>query len=204
MKTNALIKIIFLFSAVVGLAACNDDDEYKWYDSMEDGGPFLTGNTLRFYYVDEEGNDLIDRNDYTTLPFSSDTLLSVPPVISTTDMRKDNYLVYNDRINSVLFLEQEGVNEFFTFAYGDSRESTYTFYVYFKGKPDKMEVTYWYLNSKVTDVLGRPAYTSSIRSWKVNGQTVYSSDTRTDGMYYRKVYLHKDADGNTISITFES
>lgn len=202
MKTNILSRAVLFFFTLTAMTACNDDGE-EWHDSMKDGGPFLTGNSVRFYYVDAEGNDLIDRNDPATFPVSTDTLPDVPPAISDIYNPEENYVEYNDRVNSVVFSEKESLNEFFTFAYGDSRQSTHTFYVCFKGKCDTMEVTYRYDGSKVTDVWGRPVYSSQILSWKVNGQPVYSLDTWEHGMYHRNVYLCKDADGNTTSVTFE-
>lgn len=202
MKTSILSGIILFFFAAVWLTACNDDED-EWYSSMKDGGPFMSGNQVRFYYVDAEGNDLIDRNDPTTFPVSSDTLTGVQPAVSDIYTPEETYAEYNNRINSVFFSEKESLNEFFTFAYGDSRQSTYMFYVYFKGKCDTMEVTYRYDGYKVTDVIyNRLIYSSQILSWKVNGQTVYSLDTWKHGINHCKVYLQKDADGNTVSVTF--
>ena len=125
---------------------------------------------MRFYYVDAEGKDLIDRNDPTTFPVSSDTLTDVQPAVSDIYTPEETYVEYNNRINRVCFSEKESLNELFTFAYGDSRQSTHTFYVYFKSKYDTMEVTYRYEDSKVTDIIyDKPIYSSQILSWKVNG-----------------------------------
>lgn len=202
MKTSILSGIILFFFAAVWLMACNDGED-EWYSSMKDGGPFMSGNQVRFYYVDAEGNDLIDRNDPTTFPVSSDTLTDVQPAVSDIYTPEETYAEYNNRINSVFFSEKESLNEFFTFAYSDSRQSTHTFYVYFRGKCDTMEVTYRYDGYKVTDVIcNRLIYSSQILSWKVNGQTVYSLDTWKHGINHCKVYLQKDADGNTVSVTF--
>lgn len=159
---------------------------------------------MRFYYVDAEGKDLIDRNDPTTFPVSSDTLTDVQPAVSDIYTPEETYVEYNNRINRVCFSEKESLNELFTFAYGDSRQSTHTFYVYFKGKYDTMEVTYRYEDSKVTDIIyDKPIYSSQILSWKVNGQTVYSLDTWKYGINRCKVVLQKDANGNTVSVTFQ-
>ena len=199
MKTSILSGMILFFFAAVGLTACNDDGD-EWHDSMKDGGPFMSGTYVRFYYVDAEGKDLIDRNDPATFPVSSDTLAGVPPVVS--DVPEGKYFDYNNRINSLILYEKDTLSEFFTYAYGDSRQSTHTFYVYFRGKYDTMEVTYRYDGSKSTDVIyNRPVYSSQILSWKVNGQTVYSLDTWEYGINHCKVVLQKDDNGNTVSIT---
>ena len=74
MKTSILSGAVLFFFTLAVMTACNDDGE-EWHGSMKDGGPFLTGNSVRFYYVDAEGNDLIDRNDPATFPVSTDTCL---------------------------------------------------------------------------------------------------------------------------------
>lgn len=74
MKTKNLI-FMGVLSLVICFAGCNDDDSNRFYDSMPDGGLFHTGTGLRFFYVDEDGNDLIDPENLSTLPVSSRELL---------------------------------------------------------------------------------------------------------------------------------
>lgn len=193
MKTNHLLGLLMVFFLSVGFTSCNDDDHDKWYNSIPDGGPFWAGNWMRFHYVDEEGNDLIDMDDFTTYPLSSSTL--TPPETPTSTLGNGSY---NNSINSV-WNRENGI-EFFTFAYGDSRQQDFTFYVFFKGKADVMEIRHKYQKSTMTDVIdGEIKYSSTIVSWKVNGELVY--DIKEASSHYRHVYLVKS--GDNTRVTFE-
>lgn len=186
MKTSNVWGWLLLFCAI-SLVSCNDDDSNKWYDSMPDGGPFYTGNVLRFYYVDEAGNDLIKPEDLNSLPVSSAQQTDTPPVIDAFDY---NYR-YNSELNNILYNEQTGLYEFFTYALGDSRHSHSTFYVYYRGVADKMDVVFRYQADKVNN---GQFYASNIQSWSVNGVEVYNVERPA---YRKYVYLVKKADGTT-------
>ena len=187
MKTNFIFGILVLFFGTLSFVSCNDDDSDKWYDSIPDGTPFHTGNVLRFFYVDEVGNDLINPEDYSTLPVSSLEQLDSQPIIES--LYKNSR--YNNEYNSILFNENKRLYEFFTYAFGDSRRSNYTFYVYHKGVADKMDVTFQYQDYKVDNGL---YYASNIISWKVNDKEVYNIKNPAIRKY---VYLVKKSDGTT-------
>lgn len=186
MKTKKAM-LMGALSLIICFAGCNDDDSNRWYDSMPDGGLFHTGNYLRFFYVDEDGKDLIDPENLSTLPVSSIELLDSQPIVEAYDYRNK----YNEELNSVSFNEQKGLNEFFTYAFGDSRQSNYTFYVCHNGVADKMEVTFQYQDHKVD---GGLYYASSIISWSVNGVEVYNIKKPSMRVYVRLV---KKSDGTT-------
>ena len=75
MKTNNLFGIWLLFLCATVLSGCNnyllngkdgdeeEDNEEVWYNNIPEGNFFSRGNTLRFYYIDEKGNDLINPSD---------------------------------------------------------------------------------------------------------------------------------------------
>lgn len=184
MKTKLFFGIFVLFLGAFCLVGCNEDSD-KWYDKMPDGAPFHTGNFLRFFYVDEEGNDLIDLKDFSTLPVSSLVELNSQPNIK---LLYKEYR-YNDNYNSVEYNEHKGLHEFFTFAFGDSRQSNFTFYVYYKGVADKMDLTFQYQDHKDSE-----GYYTSIISWKVNGIEVYDNRILVMRRYVRLV---KRMDGTT-------
>lgn len=187
MKHRFILGILALFLITTNFVSCNKDDNDKWYDSRPDGGSFYTGNGLRFYYVDEEGNDLINPKDFSTLPVSSLEPLNSQPVIESFNR---NYS-YNNEQNTIQYNESTGLYEFFTFAFGDSRHSNYTFYVYYKGIADRMDVTFQYQDHKVDN--GR-YYISNIISWSVNSVEVYNIEKPAMRKY---VYLVKKSDGTT-------
>lgn len=193
MRNRNLFKMFFLSLLIISLTGCNDNNGDRWYHSMEDGGPFYAGHVLRFYHIDGEGNDLIDPDDPTTLPISSTTLLSTPPE-TPTDFEANGY--YNNRQNLIQYDEVEKLNSFFTYAYGDSRYSDYTFYVYFNGEADVMDLTHRYQNT----IMGDGDYLSDVVSWKVNGEQVYELGEK---VYRKKVFICKTEDGKT-TILFEN
>lgn len=187
MKALYLFRILTLFLCTISIVSCNDDDNDKWYDSMPDGGPFYTGNVMRFFYVDEKGNDLINPEDLSTLPVSSLEELNTQPVIKSFDYNNQ----YNDECNEVVYNKDKGLHEFYTYAFGDSRHSNYTFYVYHNGVADRMDVIFQYQNHKVDN--GR-YYASNNISWSVNGVEVYTIKKPAMRKY---VYLVKKSDGTT-------
>lgn len=164
--------------------ACSDesDDDGHWFDKVEDGGFFLRANNVRFYYLDAQGNDLINPEDLTTLPVGSSTLLSVPPTVPTD--YKDGY--YNGH-DVVLYDSEQGLHYYTATAYGDERQSTYTSYIYFKGEVDRMDIRY-----KYTDEVFGGKYGAKIISWKYNGTYVYGDDDKRD----ERVFVRK-ANGKT-------
>ena len=187
MKTKFIFGTLVLFLSTISFVSCSDDDSDRWYDKMQDGGLFHTGNQMRFFYVDEEGNDLIDPEDLNTLPVSSLTQLESQPVIESFDYNQS----YNNEHNNILYNKDKEAYEFFTYAFGDSRQSNYTFYVYHNGVADKMDVTFKYQNHKVD---GGLYYASNIISWSVNDVEVYNMKKPTMRKY---VYLVKKSDGTT-------
>ena len=98
MKTKYLSGLVLLLLLAVGFASCNDDEEH-WYDSMKDGRPFFSGHVVRFYFIDEEGHDLINM---IALPISSKTLLDTPPAPPTEFATTTDGLWYNNEINNIV------------------------------------------------------------------------------------------------------
>ena len=129
------------------------------------------------------------------LPISSKTLLDTPPAPPTEFASTTDGLWYNNEINNIVMDKDENLNSFFTYAYGDSRYSDFTFYVYFKGKPYEMALQHRYQGKRKAN----GDYISDIVSWKVNGKLIYSADEPT---YRRKVFIMCKADGETV-ITFK-
>ncbi len=191
MKTKTFLRTGLLLLCTACMISCNDDEENRWYDSMPDGGPFYEGHVLRFFYVDEEGNDLIEPTDLSTLPISTieETVPEAPESLSSG-------LQYNNKLNSIVYNEDKKLYQFFSFAYGDSRYSSYTFYVYHKGKADRMDVTFEYQSKKVN---AGQDYLAMATSWKVNGEVIW---TDKEKVYRKYIYLVKKQDGTT-SVVFD-
>lgn len=188
MKAKNLFGIALLFFCIINSTSCNDSIDDGWYDRIPDGGFFIRANTVRFYYIDENGSCLINPDNPNTFPVTwSDELEN--PAERTKDFDKENGN-YNGNHNQIIYDDEEKLYYCTMSAYGDQRESTYSFPVYIKGETDKMEITYKYTDKGV--IGGK--YHSKIISWKYNGKHIYSDD---DGLY-KKVFVKKSKGTTTV------
>lgn len=211
MKATNLFGLQFLMVYAISLSSCNDylldpkkekpGNEYNeevWYDNIPDGNFFSRANTLRFYYIDAEGNSLINPYDPNTYPVSWSEALE-NPIERTYDWKNWNpkpyypAISYNGNHNWIYFDEEENLYYSGISAYGDERQSSYTFPIYVNGDTDQMEITYKYTND---GVIGGE-YWAKIISWKYNGTHVYSDDEEQE----MKVFIKKSNGETTISLT---
>ena len=165
MKTGKLLGMLLFVLGTFSLMGCNDemtDEEEGWYDSIPDGNFFSRGNTVRFYYIDGNGNSLIKPEDKNTLPVSWREEL-VNPIERTEDYNAEHGN-YNGNHNWVVYDEEEELYYCEVSAYGDERQSTYSFPIYVNGDKDGMQITYKYTDR---DVIGGK-YWAKIISWKYN------------------------------------
>lgn len=187
MKVKNVLGLFFFSFLLIHLSACSDKNEQGWYDSVLGGNRFERANTLRFYYVDEEGHSLIDPEDLSTFPVRC---LEIPDVAPYPSDYKDG--LYNGNCDEIRYDETEQLYYYSTCAFGDEKYSNSTFYIYFQGDYDKMDLTYKYTNE---DVAGGDGYWAKIISWEFNGKHVYSDDDGLD----KKVFIHKSSGNTTIS-----
>lgn len=205
MKTKNLFNVLLLLLCSSCFMSCNNyllDEKSKngegekevneyWYDSIPGGNSFSRGNTLRFYYIDKNGKGLIDPNDPSTYPVSWWEAVEKP-----IERTKDYYKIpglYNGNHNGITYDEEEDIYYFTLSAYGDEKQSTYSFPVYVNGDVDTMDITYKYTDK---DVIGGK-YWGKIVSWKYNGTHVYSDDDEHD----KKVFIRKSDGKTTVSFT---
>lgn len=211
MKTTNIFGILLLMLCALGLTNCNDyllnpnkeepgnnGGKEVWYDNIPDGNFFGRANTLRFYYIDDKGNSLINPNDRNTYPVSWHEALE-NPIEKTYDRKNWNTdpkypaIGYNGNHNWIYYDEDEGLYYCTASAYGDERQSTYTFPIYVNGDTDQMEITYKYTDQGV--IGGK--YWPKMISWKYNGTHVYSDDDVND----KKVFIRKSDGKTTVSLT---
>lgn len=204
MKTTSLSGLLVLFLCFIGFVSCNSylldekeekekEEKEKWFDSVPDGGSFLRANTLRIYYLDKNGNSLINPYDQTTFPVSWWEELANPKD-QTMDYDWTSGF-YNGNHNEFRYDEEERLYYCTVTAYGDSKQSTYSFPMYVNGDVDTMEITYKY---SIYDVIGAN-YWSKIISWKYNGTHIYSDDD--DNEYGKKVFIKKANRKTIVSLT---
>lgn len=193
MKTGKLLGMLLFVLGTFSLIGCNDemtDEEEGWYDSIPDGNFFSRGNTVQFYYIDENGNSLINPENKETFPVSWREEIE-NPIERTEDLQEHGN--YNGNHNWILYDEEEKLYYCTVSAYGDERQSTYSFPIYVNDEKDAMEITYKYTDR---DVVGGK-YWAKIISWKYNGVHVYSDDDEP----CKKVFIKKANGKTTVSLT---
>lgn len=193
MKTGKLLGMLLFVLGTFSLIGCNDemtDEEEGWYDSIPDGNFFSRGNTVQFYYIDENGNSLINPENKETFPVSWREEIE-NPIERTEDLQEHGN--YNGNHNWILYDEEEKLYYCTVSAYGDERQSTYSFPIYVNDEKDTMEITYKYTDR---DVFGGK-YWAKIISWKYNGVHVYSDDDEP----CKKVFIKKANGKTTVSLT---
>ena len=200
MKTKSWFNLLFLLLCSIHLISCNSyllsekdrekEEEVEWYDSISNGVSFLQGNTLRFYYIDKNGNDLINLNNPATFPVSWWEDLDNP--IEHTKDFSINQFFYNSSHNSIDYDAEEGLYYCTITAYGDEKQNTYSFPVHVNGSIDRMNITYKYTNDIFSSA--SPVY-HKIVCWEYNGTYIYSDDDEYE--YGKKVFIKK-YDGKTI------
>ena len=160
-----------------------------WYYDVKDKKESYRSNILRFYFRDEQGNDLLDLEDETTWP-----------VPAYTDEYLHNPLAYYDFKYSgeLEFDTVEGCNCFYMLAPNNGTHLR-EFPLIFKGNKCVMRIEYLYTDKYV---LGGSLYTY-IYKWMLNGKLIFSDfwfgATTLDDPYF-KVFVTVKSDGQ-ISVT---
>jgi len=194
MKIFKVVSLLIMATITLSFIGCSDDedDEYP-YTSVKGGGHFVRANTVRFYYIDENGNDLIDPDDVSTLPVSYNNDEKLPESVKIPNDFKEPG-GYNGNANWILF--DKDLNLFYmqSSVYGDMEKPDYTFYIGFGGEFDKMDMSYRYTDKNVS---GGNGYAAKIVLWKFNGKHVYSDDEGLD----KKVFVKKAKGKTTISFS---
>lgn len=182
---------MLLFAALFGPIGCDDHaGEDGWYDCIPGGGAFFRANTVRFYYLDADGNGLIDPADPATWPVTTDDPEADPATLRPAAGSAPG--LYHGNCCGIHYDEAEDLYYFSTFLYGDESKSSYTFRCHCFGGVDEMEVTYKYTDR---DVDGG-GYWAKVVSWKYNGRHIYSDDDANS----KKIFVRKE--GGRTEIAF--
>ena len=120
MKIRQFLATLLLLAGAVALGGCSDEYD-PYYHSVPGGGYAYRANDVHFYYVNPEGNSLIDK----TLP-SSGTWTSCQ-----------------------IAVDEAGMPFFKCYFPIDQSTDTYTFYVYSNGSFDRFDLSYGYTNDGV-------------------------------------------------------
>ena len=189
MRTRWLWGWLVHVVGALGFSGCSDEAD-GLYHSVPGGGFGDRENTVHFYYVDGEGNSLVDEANPTTYPIHCDETDVEPSAPEEAD--EYGYYYPANWTNCRLGMDDEG-KIYFNLSFPiDESTNTYSFHVYSNGSFDRFELLYGYTNDAVD---GNGWYTH-VLSLKINGQHVYSDEEKRDAeSAYCKVYLRKSAAG---------
>ena len=149
MKKSRFLAAVLLTLSLSLTAGCNI------FGNESEGIPsdvlFYTGCPLSFYYVDEQGNDLVNTADPQSFPTaflieaSEESRLEAVSSMQQIVQAGTTYLLYNTATNS---LKQDADLQrwgFQTYLWGRTPNKDYTTYVYAGGTKDSLKVAYKYL-----------------------------------------------------------
>ena len=182
--------MLLLWVGALGLAGCSDEND-GYYRSVPGGGYAYRANTVHFYYLDKDGNSLIDETLPGTFPLpcaDKEAQLPVPEV--------DEYGYYSsgDWTSCQIRVDEAGMPYFSCCFPVDQSTDTYSFYVYSSGSFDRFDLKYGYTD----DAIGGDGWYAHVLSLKINGQHVYSDEEEREAGAYCKVYMQKADKGTRV------
>ena len=137
MKTRKLLGLLLLLVGALGFSGCSDEDG-GYYHSVPGGGFGYRANTVHFYYVDGEGNSLVDEANPTTYPIPCEETDVEPSVPEEAD--EYGYYYPANWTNCRLGMDDEG-KIYFNLSFPiDESTNTYSFHVYSNGSFDRFEM----------------------------------------------------------------
>jgi len=188
-RSDKLYGLLAAFLCMTVAAGCSK--ETKYCTSVPDGGQATLSNNIHFYFIDEDGNMLIDNENPETFPIPCESDGSTPEI---TELKGDYYYVSREEgpyFASRIRKDQDDRTFFTTYFPVDFSSDRYSFFIYFDGAFIKYDLTYGYTN----DGIGGNGWTARILSLEINGQDIYVG-TGQDSRYrpYTSVYIQKSGD----------
>jgi len=197
---KSLFHLILSLAILTGMAsACSSFDPEPSRDTVPGGVSFYTNvQGLTFFYVDTDGNDLVDNDERTSWPLAfpqkveltvRESALQRASTTTTTDGRL--YFIYNDNCNAISQDAETGLWGFTTYLWGRTVEPEYTMYVYAAGGLDSLQVAYTYLTASESNASGG--------SWSVRVDSVkYDGVEVLVGNENGKVFIQKPSREETV------
>lgn len=190
MKIRQFLATLLLLAGAVALGGCSDEYD-PYYHSVPGGGYAYRANDVHFYYVNPEGNSLIDKTLPATFPLpcaDREGQLPIP--------EPDEYGYYSSGTwtSCQIAVDEAGMPFFKCYFPIDQSTDTYTFYVYSNGSFDRFDLSYGYTN----DGVGGDGWVTHVLSLKINGQHVYSDEEAGSQNTYCSVYVQKSDAGTRV------
>lgn len=155
------------------------------YDVEKD---FMRSFSCDFYFVDDNGNDVVDGNSPSTWPVTSTVFLD-NCVDKTCDSEKTESAIisYNRKHNRIQYDSEKGLFGCHILAYGNHMAKSYAFLMYVNGCVDVIDVDYKY----TWDGICGPGPYAEITDMRYNGASFYK-----DGMNLKSVTIRWNRDGS--------
>ena len=160
---------------------------------------FYTGCPLSFYFVDENGNTLVNIDDTKTYPIAFRGTASEAAIqqgrssIQTYVNEGTTLYVYNDGSNSLYWIAADQQYRFQCFFWGLTPEENFSFPIYFGNgdEYDVVTVTYRYVTTADNVQIQGASWAVDVVSVKYNGVEVLVGNENG------KVYVVKPSQGAT-------
>ena len=191
---------MMLLVAGLLMAGCSLFDDFS--DEIPVGLSFYTGCPVAFYFMDEDGEELVDPTDPDTFPLAFSTRVKIISSgkqdfsVFETEENGSPLIRYNDNTNSLWKDPEQQRWTFRTWLWGRTKEPDYTMYVYVGSQEDSLSVSYKYLQAGDPGYENLPAGSKwgvEILSMRYNGVEVYKGNENG------KVFIEKPShSGETV------
>ena len=166
--------------------------------TIPEGVLFFTNANLVFYFVDGEGNDLVDIYKNETFPVVYPDKVSgsfLPEAVTNPEaatVGSHVYKVYTSGHNWLYEDETERRPAFGTHMWGRTVETTFTEYVYIAGAVDSMTIAYKYVTDSADARVVGGGWAVDIESVRYNGVEVFLGNENG------KVFIEKPSRNETV------
>ena len=188
---------LLLCLATLCVSACNwfiDDGE----SAIPVGVIFYTNNPVVFYFMDEDGADLVNVDKFITYPQAyhyeagPDIREMAIRSLQTIDQGGISYHIYNESSNFVYLDSTEQRYAFQTYLWGRTVETEISMFIYSDARvatPDSLHMKYEYLLPKTDNDLGGASWGVEVKSITYNGVEVFQGNEKG------KVFIEKPSHG---------
>ena len=194
-----LISIVCTLALCAGfVSSCSWSLDPQKDTQIPEGVLFYTNANLEFYFLDGEGNDLVDLDDVDTYPVSYpervtlDIFREATGKIDAATINNKTYSVYTSGHNWLTFDETEKHVSFGTHYWGKTVKTGYTEYLYVNGSLDSLTVSYQYLTSADDVRIEGGSWAVKVQSIRYNGQEIFTNNESG------KVFIEKPSRDQTI------
>ena len=167
--------------------------------TIQPGMLYYTDCPVVFYFVDEDGADLVDVNQASTYPlayrYAAGSDIREMALLSLQTLAKDGVVLYyyNDACNWFVEDLDEHLCRFQTYLWGVTPETEYNMFVYAgsRAEAESLKVKYGYVFPEEGKNLGRATWGVEVKSLTYNGVEVFQGNENG------KVFVVKPSHGET-------